>query len=134
MQTFEELAASRREWISDVLEPWCRQATRKELLKAAAEWNDIAGRVDPQPTLWTWAWSRFEALTHPELSGLNETALVRVELNDGVTAIGYPDGRLSENGQLFLIGDDRDDTGGFPEFGPFSMDNITRVQSVPAAV
>ena len=70
--SFEDLAASRRQWIDDVLRPWCRQATLRQLRQAEIEWLDIAGRVDLNATLWTWAWERFACLTHPEMAGVNE--------------------------------------------------------------
>ncbi len=61
VETFEQLAASRRQWINDVLMPWGRQASLRDLREAEHDWMNIAGRVDPAMTLYTWAWSRFPA-------------------------------------------------------------------------
>src|SRR5687767_6788549 len=80
MKTFAELAASRREWIDAVLRPWCVQASRRDLVLAEMDWGDIAGRVDAEATLWTWAWGRFPELVHEGLSGVSETREVRVQL------------------------------------------------------
>jgi hypothetical protein len=102
MATFDELVAFRQEWIRDVLQPWCTAAGRADLLKAESEWGDIAGRVDPEATLWTWAWGRFPALVHEGLSGVDETHRVRVTLKGGRAAEGFPDGRQTERGWLVL--------------------------------
>ena len=124
MSTFEDLAASRREWIDEVLKPWCRQAPRSGLLKAESEWEDIAGKVDPEVTLWTWAWSRFPDLVHDEMAGVNETREVRVKLANGNSASGYPDGRQSRRGQLVLLGSNERDRA---DHGPWSIDEIAGV-------
>ena len=100
---FEELAASRRDWIQQVLRPWCRTATLRELRKAEQEWFDIAGRVDVKATLWTWAWERFPEIVHAELPGVHETWEVRVWLKDGRELRGYPDSRKSLRGMLVLL-------------------------------
>lgn len=125
MASFADLAASRREWIENVLKPWCAQASRRDLLNAEAEWGDIAGRVDPAGTLWTWAWGRFPNLVHEGLPGVNETYPVRVTLRDGSSLTGYPDSRRSEQGRLVLVATDagRD----LSELGPFSIDEIASV-------
>ena len=125
IRTFDELAASRRDWIASVLRPWCEQAVRLDLLKAELDWPDIAGRIDAASTLWTWAWSRFPALVHEGLSGVDETFAVCVTLRDGSTHAGFPDGRKSQRGQLVLISAAK----GKPneELGPFSIDDITSV-------
>jgi len=129
MITFEELAAARRDWIDTVLRPWCRTAARRELLKADQEWNDIAGRVDSEATLWTWAWSRFPDLVHDGLSGVNETLPVEVTLADGKRISGYPDGQRSKQGRLYLVPDS--DSANHPELeGPWSIDEITAVTRV----
>ncbi len=125
MATFEELAASRRAWIEDVLKPWCREAVRKDLLRAAMEWGDIAGRVDADATLWTWAWSRFPALVHEGLTGVNETRVVTVTLTNGETVRGFPDARESTEGRLVLISD----APGSEAQGPFSIDDIVDVKA-----
>ena len=44
MGTFDQLVASRRRWIDQELAPWCRAAARVDLVKAADEWLDIAGK------------------------------------------------------------------------------------------
>src|SRR5688572_22456133 len=91
MPDFDDLVASRKRWIAEVLEPWCRGASRKDLLRAAMEWGDIAGRVDENATLWTWAWGRFPDLVYEGLSGVNETREVQVTLKTGEMATGFPD-------------------------------------------
>lgn len=125
---FDELAASRRQWIDQVLRPWCLQAGRKDLLQAEAEWLDLAGRVDISATLWSWAWERFPELTHPDLAGPNETHRVRAALNDGNVVCGFPDNRLSVRGMLVLV--DISPDGGTVTHGPFSIDDITGVTTV----
>ena len=125
-RTFEDLAASRREWIQSVLRPWCQRANRKQLLQADLEWFDIAGRADAHATLWTWAWERFPALVHDSLPGVNETHAVTVTLKDGHCVRGFPDGRRSLKGQLILVAM-RPATAG--ETGPFSIDDISDVTS-----
>lgn len=126
MQTFQELAASRRKWINDVLMPWCRQATRRELRAAEMDWNNVAGRVDPAMTLWVWAWSRFPALTHEGVASLDETKDVCVTLKSGESVVGFPDARESENGLLVLLG--KTDDGNFEHCGPFSIDDVEAVE------
>lgn len=119
--TFAALAESRREWIAAVLRPWCAAASRKELLQAEQEWHDIAGRIDPQFTLWLWAWSRFPVLYVEGLQGLDETWEVRVGLRNGDVAIGFPNARESRRGLLVLEG------GGEP-CGPISIDDVASVE------
>lgn len=126
---FEELATSRRQWIDTVLHPWCRTANQKQLMQASLEWLDLAGRVDIDATLWTWAWERFPVLTHPELSGVNETHPVRVRLANGDEFEGFPDSRRSVRGNLVLLGHD-ETTGLHAEQGPFSIDAILEVTRV----
>lgn len=125
MATFEELVASRKAWIADVLQPWCRSAARRDLLQAEQEWMDIAGRADTGATLWSWAWSRFPDLVHEGLNGINETQIVTVQLHDGRSCRGYPDGRAAGPGQLVLISDEPDG----PAYGPISIDEIQSVES-----
>jgi len=127
--SFEDLAASRRRWIEDVLHPWCQQATLKQLRQAEVEWLDIAGRVDVNATLWTWAWERFPQLTHPELPGVNETHVVQVQVHHGSTMEGFPDSRKSTRGMLVLVGRNEDSEA--TELGPFSIDDIASVKQVP---
>jgi len=126
MKTFDELVASRRRWLDEVLKPWCQSANRQDLIRAALEWGDLAGRVDEDATLWSWAWSRFPALVHEGLSVVNETKAVRVTLKTGEVHTGFPDARESKNGQLVLIpaASARD------PLGPFSLDDIERVDEV----
>lgn len=129
MRTFQDLVASRQRWIQEELIPWCRQAGRADLLRAEQEWGDIAGRVDPNATLWTWAWSRFEAITHEGLAGVNETHRIEVTCKDGTQASGYPDGRLSERGQLHLIADAAaSEDSAADQAGPFSIDDIAAIR------
>lgn len=121
--SFTDLAASRRAWIDDVLIPWCRTAERKELLKAESDWVNVAGQVDAEATLWTWAWGRFPSLVHPNMGGLDESREVELRLNDGRTLHGYPDARRSFRGELVLLTADGD-------AGPFSIDEIVDVHAV----
>ncbi len=126
MSTFEELVASRKAWLSEVLQPWCRSAPLASLRQAELEWNDIAGKVAPEQTLWPWAWSRFPDLVHESL-GIEETAEVEVTLYDGRTARGFPDSRASQQGRLVLWG--TDGSGEEPhELGPFSIEQIAAVK------
>jgi hypothetical protein len=103
MTTFLDLVDSRKAWIETVLRPWCRQAPRRELLKAEQEWLDIAGKVAPDFTLWLWAWERFPVLCVDGLKGLDETFPVEVTLKTGEKIQGYPDSRESRRGELFLV-------------------------------
>lgn len=125
--SFEELAASRRAWIDAVLHPWCLQADLKQLRRVEPEWLDIAGRVDVNATLWTWAWERFPVLTHPEMAGVNETHPVRVTLKDGSAVSGFPDSRLSVRGVLVLIDQDPA-TGRSIQHPPVPIDSIAAVE------
>ena len=124
--TFEELVASRKAWLTDVLQPWCRTATLSALRKAEQEWMDIAGKVAPEKTLWPWAWSRFPDLVHETL-GIEETAEIEVVLLDGRIVRGYPDARRSQSGQLVVWGQDSPDTD-LNERGPFSIEQISSVK------
>jgi hypothetical protein len=126
MSSFEELVSSRKQWLSDILKPWCQSAQRSELLKAELEWTDIAGKVDPVKTLWLWAWSRFPELVHESL-GIEETSEVEVTLLDGRVFIGFPDSRHSVQGRLVLWGEDAS-TQRPSELGPFSIDAIASVK------
>jgi hypothetical protein len=130
MHTFAELVASRRAWLADVLAPWSRQASVKDLRLAELEWGDIAGKVDPAKTLWYWAWSRFPELVHGELIGIDETREVRVTLRDGRIFEGFPDARKSVQGELVLVGRDQIDPHRSAEFGPFSLDEIAAVDRI----
>jgi hypothetical protein len=130
MTPFDQLVESRKQWIADVLQPWCRAAPRTDLRRAEMEWVDIAGRADPQATLWAWAWGRFPDLVSEGISGIEETWPVQVTLNDGHSWTGYPDSRQSEQGQLVLIADDPSAPNS--TLGPFSIDEITQVVRQPA--
>ena len=121
MSAFDELVTSRKEWIESVLKPWCRGAALSELLKAADEWGDIAGRVDPDRTLWLWAWSRFPVLYHDGLSGLDESYRVKLRLRDGTEQVGFPDARGSSRGTLMLATEEG-------SVGPFSIDDVEAVE------
>ena len=125
--TFEDLAEARRNWIASILKPWCQAATRKELLKADAEWLDIAGKVDTDATLWTWAWERFPVLTHADLSLVNETHEVQVTLKSGSKNIGFPDARRSQRGELVLVRRDHS-TGATILTPPANIDDILYVE------
>jgi len=130
MSEFDELAASRRAWIAEVLQPWCMRAPLVALRKAEQDWADIAGQVDSRATLWTWAWSRFPALVHESLSGVDETHEVMVTLTDGTTVRGYPDGVRSLRGELVLLCSSGDTPNGSAERGPYSIDTIADVRRV----
>lgn len=123
--SFDDLAASRKTWIDQVLRPWCRQANSADLKKADAEWFDIAGRADAAATLWTWAWERFPELVHPELPGVDETHAVTVRLTDGSQYSGFPDARQSIRGRLVLI--HQDESGRFCSTPAMPIDAIQSV-------
>jgi hypothetical protein len=123
---FEALAASRKAWIADVLKPWCQTAPRSALRLAELEWNDIAGRVAPEKSLWAWAWGRFPELVHAELNGIDESSAVTVTLKNGRQVTGYPDARQSEQGQLVILCRNPS-TGRTTAEGPFPMDEISNV-------
>jgi hypothetical protein len=127
MTTFAELVASRKSWLGDVLEPWCRAARQKDLRLAELEWVDIAGKVDPGKTLWYWAWSRFPELVQEELAGIDETRRVTITLKDGARYTGYPDARESTQGSLVLWGRDEKPPHRNAALGPFSIDDIATV-------
>jgi hypothetical protein len=128
VNTFDDLVASRRTWIESVLKPWCRCAPLADLKRAELEWANLAGRIDPQATLWTWAWSRFPGLVHEELPGVDETHEVRVTLKNGETRIGYPDNRQTEGGKLVLLSTASDAGRRITESGPISIDQIAEVK------
>lgn len=123
LAAFADLTASRRRWIQEVLVPWCRTANVPSLLKAESEWGDIAGRVDPQFSLWLWAWSRFPVLYVEGLKGIDESFPVRLQTNSGSIHIGFPDSRASSRYQLVLV----DSTSGDP-IGPFRLDQIVSAE------
>lgn len=126
MADFEELARSRRDWIEQVLQPWCRRANLRDLRRAELDWPDIAGRVTPETTLWRWAWQRFPDLVHPDL-GIDEAHAVRITLRDGAEIVGYPDSRRSQRGELVLVTvasqNHRSETR-----GPYSLDEVAAVE------
>lgn len=126
MASFEQLVASRKNWITEVLKPWCQNAPRSELLKAEPEWLDIAGKVSAEKTLWLWAWSRFPEMVHESL-GIEETSEVQVTLQDGNVVEGFPDSRKSQQGKLILCGREPDSLAS-KEFGPYSIDEIVSVR------
>jgi hypothetical protein len=126
--TFADLVASRRAWIEGTLRPWCQAAPLKDLKRAELEWEDIAGKVDPEATLWTWAWSRFPAIVHEGLAGVNETHAVRVTLKNGRQHTGYPDNRRSEGGRLILLSVEPAEAGRAAEVGPIAIDDITQIE------
>ena len=128
MNSFDEIVASRKNWLNEVLRPWCQVASRFDLLKAEPDWVDIAGKVDPVKTLWLWAWSRFPELVHESL-GIEETSEVKVKLRDGRAVCGFPDARSSQRGQLVLWGENPE-TGESGSLGPFSIDDVVEVQRI----
>ena len=127
MQTFADLVASRKTWLAEVLRPWCTQAALKELKRAGLEWIDIAGKVDPEKTLWFWAWSRFPDLVNADLASIDEARRVSVTLRDGRSFTGYPDARESHEGELVLVARDPRSPGRPEEHGPFSLDEIAAI-------
>ncbi|MBI1347135.1 hypothetical protein GC163_12705 [bacterium] len=127
LQSFTDLAESRKSWIHDTLRTWCRQATRQDLLLAEHEWVDIAGKADPVKTLWAWAWSRCPALVHDDM-GIDESSEVEVEDRTGRTHRGYPDARQSRQGLLVLYG--RDDSGHWRHCEPLSIDDVISVHKL----
>jgi hypothetical protein len=130
VSSFADLISSRLEWIEQTLKPWCRGAARKDLQRAELEWEDIAGKVDPKATLWTWAWSRFPEIVHEGLAGVNETHAVRITLKDGQAHVGYPDNRKSEGGRLILLSAESAGPGRSAEIGPISIDDIVSIERV----
>ena len=122
---FDTLAVSRRNWIDEVLRPWCQRMPLVELRKAEQEWFNLAGRVDVNATLWTWAWERFPAVVHPDLPGVNETHEVTVQLFDGRTLTGFPDNRESQRGQLIMVGISAENQRA--HFGPIAIDQIESI-------
>ena len=126
--TFAELVASRQQWLAEVLKPWCLAASWKELFQAEQDWPDIAGQVDPQGTLWAWAWSRFPTLVCEGLPGIEETHLVRVTIRDGRNFVGYPDNRESRQGKLRLLCETLPDSGQHELSEPISIDDIFAVE------
>ncbi len=127
LSAFLQLSASRRGWIQEVLIPWCRTANVPSLMKAEMEWGDIAGRVDPQFSLWLWAWSRFPVLYVEGLRGVEESYLVRLTLQDGSQHDGFPDSRVSQRALLVLV--DRE-AGQTIERGPFRLDQVRSIDRV----
>lgn len=130
MKSFADLAASRRDWISGLLIPWCHQASYRDLIEAEQDWGNIAGRVDPGMTLWTWAWGRFPAVIHDGMPGFNETCEVRILLAGGREVVGFPDREASSRGQIVLVA--RSDAG-FEQLGPFRIDEVHSVELVEFA-
>jgi hypothetical protein len=124
MPSFETLINSRKHWIENILRPWCREASLKDLKKAEDEWLDIAGKVATEPTLWSWCWERFPDLVHEGLTGVDESVQVKVRLKDGREATGYPDNRASQRGTLTIL----NATEG--EQGPFPIDQIETIERV----
>ncbi len=128
MVTFDELVDSRKQWIDEILKPWCRSAVIRELNQADQEWGDIAGRADPESTLWTWAWSRFPDIIHEGLTGVDETSEVRIVLKDGTEIIGFPDARETKRGQLMMFARSNSEARASEQAGPFSLDDIASVE------
>lgn len=127
MHTFADLVASRKAWIETDLKPWCVKAALRDLRLAEQAWPDIAGKVDPEKTLWYWAWSRFPDLVNADLQAIDEAQKIAVALRDGRTLTGYPDARQSKQGELVLLGADPDDARRFAEAGPFGVDQIVSI-------
>ncbi len=126
--TFAELVASRQQWLEETLKPWCLAAPWKELFQAEQDWTNIAGQVDPQGTLWAWAWSRFPTLVSEGLPGIEETHLVRVTIRDGQIFVGYPDNRESQHGKLRLLCETSPDSGRHELSEAISIDDVVTVE------
>lgn len=126
--TFVELVASRQRWLEEVLKPWCLAAPWKELFQAEQDWADIAGQVDPQGTLWAWAWSRFPTIVCEGLPGIEETYLVRVTTRDGRTFEGYPDNRESRHGKLRLLCETSPSSGRHALSEAISIDEVAAIE------
>jgi hypothetical protein len=130
VSSFADLIASRRDWIEQVLKPWCRVAGLKDLKRAEPEWADIAGKVDAKATLWTWAWGRFPDIVHEGLVGVDETNAVRVTLKNGQSHAGYPDNRKTDGGRLILVSAESAGPGRAAEIGPISIDDIAQIERI----
>jgi hypothetical protein len=130
VSSFADLIASRRDWIEQVLKPWCRVAGLKDLKRAELEWADIAGKVDAKATLWTWAWGRFPEIVHEGFVGVDETNAVRVKLKNGQSHAGYPDNRKTEGGRLILLSAEPAGPGRAAEIGPISIDDIAQIERI----
>jgi len=128
MPTFAELVVSRQQWLEGTLRPWCLAAPWKELFQAEQDWINLAGQVDPQGTLWTWAWSRFAALVCEGLPGIEESHCVRVTTRDGRGVVGYPDNRESRHGKLRLLCETLPGTGRHELSEAISIDDVVAVQ------
>src|SRR5262245_44574404 len=128
MQTFVDLVASRKAWLADMLEPWCRQAAREDLRRAELEWVDIAGKVDSDKTLWYWAWSRFPELVNADLIAIDEARRVTVVLRDGRRFTGFPDSRRSRQGDLVLVVRDAARPARSEACCPISIDEIATIE------
>ena len=98
------------------------------LERAELEWEDIAGKVDPKATLWTWAWGRFPSIVHEGLAGVDETHAVRVTLKSGQVHLGYPDNRKSDGGGWSCFRPSRRPAGRVAEIGPISIDDIAQIE------
>lgn len=131
MSTFTDLVASRKAWIDSELKPWCQQAASRDLRMAEELWPDIAGKVDPQKTLWLWAWSRYPALVHADLQAIDETRAVTVTLHDGRTFTGFPDARKTRQAGLVLLCADPQNPRRFVEEGPLLLDDIAAITAAP---
>ncbi len=127
MHTFADLVASRKAWIESDLKPWCAKAALKDLRLAEQAWPDIAGKVDPEKTLWFWAWSRFPDLVNADLQAIDEAQRISVTLKGGRTLTGYPDARQSKQGELALLCPDPANPRRSIEEGPLSMDQIVAI-------
>lgn len=103
MTTFLDLAASRRQWIEEVLRPWCMHARSAELHRAEQEWLDVAGRISPDFSLWMWAWSRYPGLVIADLWRIDEAVELQIELADGRAVTGFADTRQSHQDLLVVL-------------------------------
>lgn len=130
MQTFVDLVTSRQKWIAEVLRPWCASADWKELQLAEQEWLNLAGKVEPEGTLWAWAWNRFPGLVNTQSWKIDETHPISIKLVNGQTFDGYPDGRRSLQGKLVLLCRDRAQPQKFVDAGPFRIDEIVSVATL----
>lgn len=130
VRTFSELVTSRKAWLGSVLRPWCEQAGYHDLQRAEGDWPNLAGKVDPQKTLWYWAWSRFPELVHAEISDIDETHALEIELKNGQTCTGYPDARESQHGKLavLVMGKSESDPAERKTLKQFTIDEIAAIR------
>lgn len=121
----DDLIVARRQWIDEVLRPWCARATHAELKLAEFLWLDLAGRVPPEETLRVWAWERFAGFVDPT-EGLSEAREWTFQHRDGRTVTGFIDRRESGCGTLAIC-TRNPVTGRIETVGPWSVDEVVAI-------